>query len=590
MLLTRLAEHAARSDELPPSFYRNRAVRWAIEIQADGTPAALRLTGRADKQHPAGYPMAAPYIYRSGQRPPAVLLVDDLRYVAGWEEDDSERARADAARRNQDYITLLERWRASTPQDPVPQAVVSFFKRGFHKKLNLDGAKPRDVTAIWVEGHGWAHDRDSAVAFWGTIARERKTSAANTGICLVCGRPGPLLDTIPEAVKSGAIPAGKGRGRDAQLVSVNKPAQGRGGKIQLASAPVCDQCGSAAMSALNSLLADDRSRHRTPDSVLTWWLRKPQEFPWIDWLNNPQPGHVRDLIREIYAPHRTPATGGVEENDFYAVTLSVNQSRAVVRDWLDVPLGEIRHRLGSWFADHQVTDLWQDGLQAAGLWRLAISTGRWGTENGKGRYLDVSMPHGCERDLLLIALRGTPPPSYLLPHLLQRIRADGRIDLPRAALLRLILVRSAKPPKENYMTGLDPDLPSPAYQCGRTFAVMEQIQRAALGKDLNTTIADKYLPAATATPLPILTMLQKNTTGHMKRLRRSRPGAHSALASRLDEVLAHISGEAGIPATLTLPEQAKFILGYHHQRAADFAAARARGENKNGTTDPGDTQ
>ena len=57
------------------------------------------------------------------------------------------------------------------------------------------------------------------------------------------------------------------------------------------------------------------------------------------------------------------------------------------------------------------------------------------------------MPDGCERDLLLTALRGTPPPGYLLPHLLQRIRADRHVDLPRAALLRLILARSPDRPR-----------------------------------------------------------------------------------------------------------------------------------------------
>ena len=119
----------------------------------------------------------------------------------------------------------------------------------------------------------WAHLRASAIAFWASVVRERKSQSAGDGICLVCGQQAPLLDTIPETVKSGAIPAGSGRGRDAQLVSVNKPAQGRGGKLQLASAPVCDRCGSAAMSALNALLADEAHRHRTADSVLTWWLR-----------------------------------------------------------------------------------------------------------------------------------------------------------------------------------------------------------------------------------------------------------------------------------------------------------------------------
>ena len=57
------------------------------------------------------------------------------------------------------------------------------------------------------------------------------------------------------------------------------------------------------------------------------------------------------------------------------------------------------------------------------------------------------------------------------------------------------------------MTGLDPDIPSPPYQCGRMFAVLEDIQRSALGREVNITIADKYLPAAMATPLAILTML-----------------------------------------------------------------------------------
>ena len=118
-------------------------------------------------------------------------------------------------------------------------------------------------------------------------------------ICLVCGQQAPLLDTIPEAVKSGAIPAGNGRSRDAQLVSVNKPAQGRGGKIQLASAPVCDSCGSAAMSALNALLADAPHRHRSADSVLVWWLREPADFNPLTWLDQPEPQQVEKLIEEL---------------------------------------------------------------------------------------------------------------------------------------------------------------------------------------------------------------------------------------------------------------------------------------------------
>lgn len=595
MLLQRLTEYAERARErnaLPPPYYRFRAVRWAIQLQPDGTPAVFRLADLSDDKHPSGKQKAVPYINRSGVRPPPMLLADDLRYVTGFAASDPERERGDSDRRNSEFIALVSAWRDSAPDDPVAVAVASFFERGLHRKLSSppDSAKASDVAAIMV-GAEWAHERLSATAFWAGIVRGRKSSDVK-GLCLVCGTARPLLGTIPEMVKAGAIPAGGGRGRDAALVSVNNPAQGRGGKLQLASAPVCDHCGSAAMSGLNSLLADGTSRYRTADSVLAWWLRDGRRLPMMQWLNEPRLGQVAEFFKEFRTPNRRGSPGWFDAGEFCAVTLAVNQARVVVRDWLEVPLSEVQGHLESWDADHAVTGLRKDGPQLVPLWLLAASAGRWGTENGQERYLRAVMPHGCERDLLLTALRGTPPPGYLLAHLLQRIRADRHVDLPRAALLRLILVRSAGPrQKESYMTGLDPDLPSPPYQCGRMFAVLEDIQRSALGKEVNTTIADKYLPAATATPLAILTMLRKNANGHLKRIRRSNAGAYYALSSRLDEVFEHISPAPGrgIPATLTLAGQAEFILGYHHQRAADLAGARARRQH-NDSTDPGDAQ
>ena len=595
MLLQRLAEYADRAREsepesLPPPYYRLRPVRWVILLEDDGTPSVPEMKDLSDDKHPSGDLKPVPYVNRSGVRPPPMLLADDLRYVTGFAADDSERERGESDRKNSEFIGLVNAWRDSAPDDPVAEAVASFYEHGLHRELAAppSSAKATDVAAIMV-GSQWAHRQPSAEEFWAGVVRARKSSDV-TGICLVCGAVSPLLNTIPEMVKAGAIPAGTGRGRDAALVSVNNPAQGRGGKLQLASSPVCDRCGSAAMSALNALLADKSSRYRTANSVLAWWVRDGRKLPMMDWLNNPEAGQVAEFFKELRRPRRTAALGRIDADAFCAVTLGVNQARVVVRDWLEVPLRDLQKRLERWDADHAVTDLWRDGPQLVPLWLMAASAGRWGADGGRERYLTGFVPDGCERDLLLAALRGTPPPGYLLAHLLQRIRADRHVDLPRAALLRLILARSTnRPRKESYMTGLDPDLPSPPYQCGRMFAVLEDIQRAALGRDVNTTIADKYLPAASATPLAILTMLRKNANGHLKRIRRTNAGAYFALSSRLDEVIEHISPNHGIPATLALAGQAEFILGYHHQRAADFAGARARRQN-NGTPDTGDTQ
>jgi CRISPR-associated protein Csd1 len=257
-----------------------------------------------------------------------------------------------------------------------------------------------------------------------------------------------------------------------------------------------------------------------------------------------------------------------------------------------VPLHVQLENLTAWFDDHEIADLWATGPQRVPLWRMARSLGRWRTTGGQGAYAAGTAPVSAERDLLTCAFRGRThrPPASLLHQLLQRIHADGRVDLPRAALLRLLLNRRG--PVTGPVTGsvtkeilvssaLDSASKEPAYMCGRVFAVFESIQYEALrnrstGKGPNATIADKFFGAAMTSPLAVTVMLRKNATGHLKRLRREKPAAAVALANRLDDLFQPFEPiQATLPRTLDLPGQGLFILGYHHQRAADRAAARA---------------
>ena len=64
----------------------------------------------------------------------------------------------------------------------------------------------------------------------------------------------------------------------------------------------------------------------------------------------------------------------------------------MVRDWLEVPVDKVQRKLGQWFADHRVTDLWQDDPQPVPLWLLTYAAGRWGTENDRGLYLAAGQP------------------------------------------------------------------------------------------------------------------------------------------------------------------------------------------------------
>ena len=115
------------------------------------------------------------------------------------------------------------------------------------------------------------------------------------------------------------------------------------------------------------------------------------------------------------------------------------------------------------------------------------------------------------------------------------------------------------------MTGLNQDAPEAAYQCGRLFRVLEDIQQNAI-PEISTTLADRNR-AITRNPA-MLSALVQNSRAHLKRLRRNQKtvAAARALETRLDEVLERISP---FPAQFTITEQGLFVLGYHHQRAWD---------------------
>ncbi|MFC4049057.1 type I-C CRISPR-associated protein Cas8c/Csd1 [Actinomadura syzygii] len=584
MLIGSLVDDVRRQgigDRIPP-YYRMRTVHWAIWIDQQGEGRLIPLVNADDKP---GIPEICPSLTRTSGIAP-MLLVDTLEYVFAVAKEDTAKAQAGAERRNDAYLKLLADWRESTA-DPLARTVSEFFGQERHLDLLAElpeSPQASELVAVMV-GKTWAHRSTAAVDFWADVARARKGSG-NEGICLACGKVGSLLKTVPDMVKGPLIPVGidangrPKRGRNAALVSVNTPAQGRGGSVQLVNTPLCEDCGEQAIAALNRLLSDERHRLRGDDSVLTWWLREPDDFD-VMMIEHPEPVDVRALLAE---PWRGLTGTVADTNAFYALTLSANQSRVVVRDWIDMPVIEVKRHLAAWFRDHSSSDRWRDGHHYVPLWQMVRATGRW--DRGKKQYVSGSSIRGLARDLFRAALRGTPAPPHLIPRLLHHIRNDHHVDLARVALLRLALTRP--PYQEKVMPGLDENFNDTAYVWGRLFAVLESIQRRAL-PDVNATIRDRYFGLAMTQPEATMRMLRTNANGHIKKLvrRDETRGAGYALDSRLAELSQLIEPRVGLPLVLDAPGQTRFILGYDHQRAADMAAARAATEAKKSGGQPG---
>ena len=129
------------------------------------------------------------------------------------------------------------------------------------------------------------------------------------------------------------------------------------------------------------------------------------------------------------------------------------------------------------------------------------------------------------------------------------------------------------------MPVLNPHNRKPAYLAGQTFAVLEDIQlsaaRAAGDNTPNVTFTDRYFARAVTSPAVALVAGRRDANAWLKKLRRDRPTWAVAAERRLDDLLAQITEAGGIPHGAVLADQAAFILGYHHQRAALRASRTA---------------
>jgi CRISPR-associated protein Csd1 len=116
------------------------------------------------------------------------------------------------------------------------------------------------------------------------------------------------------------------------------------------------------------------------------------------------------------------------------------------------------------------------------------------------------------------------------------------------------------------MMALDKDQPSIGYQLGRLFAVLEKIQEEG-NPGLNATIRERYYGAACSSPVTVFGTLMRLKNHHLAKI--DNKGRVVNLERLVGEIVSHFDD---FPAHLDLHEQARFAIGYYHQRQDFFSS------------------
>ncbi len=558
-MLPQLCDYARRL-KLTPPLYDERPVRYIVELDASGrllNPQPTDTADPADRSTRNGKRRLVPTVQRSsGIRP--LLLADNAEYSFGLARDPAKQARVDRA--HAAYLDLVNRCATETGDSTI-QVIADFLNEDPGDQLHLNDDFDRGANVTFRVGADLPIEAPAVQRFWAREHDPARAKGAVIGQCLVCERERPVLKRLPAKLKR--VPGGQTSGT--ALISANAEAFESYGLDASLIAPTCGECAELFTTGLNHLLASETQRTALGGAAFVYWTREdaPEANPMQD-IDRPNPERVRALLESVFE-RREPAP--FCDMPFYALSLSGSGGRAVVRDWIDTTLGEVRVRRAHWFARQRIAGRNGEPPEPVGLYALAAATVRDAATD-----LSPTGHRALLRTLMRSALTPAPLPRNILSEAVRRNSAEQRVTRPRAALIKAVLQPQGLREEEDLMVRLDPDNLDPAYRCGRLLAVLESAQYAALGI---TSVTDRFYGAASSAPASVFGRLLKGAQPHLTKLERDKRGAYFALQRRLEDVL---GGMDGFPKTLDMEAQGLFALGYYHQRAHDRAQARAHRE------------
>jgi CRISPR-associated protein Csd1 len=568
--LTRAYERMAARNDVPAFGYSIQNIGFLISLNADGSvagrPADLR-GGEGKKR--ISRPLAVPQPAKRTSGIAPNFLWDKTAYVLGITAGEGKRTAAE-----HNAFIKLHRDMLAGSNDEGLVAMLRFLEGWYPEKFAEcgwpDDMKDQNIVFALEQqrlDQIYIHDRPAARELWSKLSAASDKNAE--AVCLVSGAKTPVARLHP-AIKGvwGAQSSG------ASIVSFNLDAFTSYGHEQGDNAPVSETVAFAYTTALNRFLERD-SGHRIQigDTSTVFWADAgdPQAAEEAEDIFGSLIGvddekitnrSVKDTLEKIRAGRAADVIADLPKGvRFHIIGLAPNAARLSIRFYLEDEFGVIARR----FLEHV------EGLRiepppreaAPSMWRMLVETAVL-------RKSENIQPN-LAGEWLRAILSGAPYPRTLLSTLIMRLRADRDVNALRVAVLKSVLVRNFD---MEVPVAMDPAFTDQGYLLGRLFALYEQVQTAALGRNVNATIKDKYYGAASAQPRKVFHLLEAGSANHLSKIGKQKPGLKVSLEKQIGAIMDVMEpGRDPFPASLPDKSQALFGLGYYHQRNEFFRKA-----------------
>jgi CRISPR-associated protein Csd1 len=562
------------ADHLPAFGLEDKGIPFIIEVDQEG-----RLVNIADTQELVGKKRVAqrflvPKGVKKTSGVAANLLWDTAEYVIGVDT----KGRPDRVKEQHDaFIQRIKALPERHLADVGLKAVLRFLE-------NLDLGKLETLRA-WEEIrttnpylsfrlHGDTQLICQRLGLTSTEEEDAEEPPAGKGLCLVTGEE-EAIERLHPSIKGvwGAQSSG------ANIVSFNADAFRSYGKGQGDNAAVGKQAAFAYTTALNHLLVSgSRQRVQVGDTSTVLWAEKEHDLETLvpDLFGEPQkddPDRGTEALKALYQASRSGKfVKGQPEDRFHVLGLAPNAARISIRFWETASAKEIATRIEQHFEDLRVARSPRDPEHLS-LFRLLTGIAVQGKAD--------NVPPNLGGDIMRAIMEAQPYPAALLNLAVQRCRAEQNVAYARAAALKACLNRTIRRnnltndnPEPEFTAMLDPTITDNAYRLGRLFAALEKTQEDA-SPGINATIRDRYYGAASSTPASVFSTLLRLKNHHIGKLN---PGQAVNREKLIGEIM---GGLDRFPGHLSLPEQARFALGYYHQRQAFFTKAEKTTEPTN---------